>query len=181
VNRPLLSVETEPYVGEQSRGLGSRDELIAALEAAALADRPKMLAIFALEGFDELEEQCGRRESEALLERLAGRLEREVSADASWYRPRHDEFALVLDGEVEISLVKLAHSPLAPGAGGSVALDGEPEGQPMGRILARRGHMALLPAGSAYRFRADQPGVILQQTVAGPDTLYRWSEICQSL
>jgi hypothetical protein len=100
---------------------------------------------------------------------------------SGWRTAAHDEFALVLDGEVEISLVKLAHSPLAPDARGSVALDGEPEGQSMGRIVARRGHMALLPAGSAYRFRADQPGVILQQTVAGPDTLFRWSEICQSL
>ena len=100
---------------------------------------------------------------------------------SQWRTAAHDEFALVLDGEVEISLVKLTHSPLAPDAGGSIALDGEPEGQPMGRIVARRGQMALLPAGSAYRFRADQPGVILQQTVVGPDTLFRWSEICQSL
>jgi hypothetical protein len=104
-----------------------------------------------------------------------------AEGSSGWRTAAHDEFALVLDGEVEISLVRLARSPLAPGAGGSVALDGEPEGQSMGRIVARRGHMALLPAGSAYRFRADQPGVILQQTVAGPDTVFRWSEICQSL
>ena len=100
---------------------------------------------------------------------------------SQWRTAAHDEFALVLDGEVEISLVKLAHSPPAADADGSVALDDEPEGQPMGRIVARRGHMALLPAGSAYRFRADRPGVMLQQTAAGPDTLFRWSEICQSL
>ena len=100
---------------------------------------------------------------------------------SEWRTAAHDEFTLVLDGEVEISLVKLAHSPPAADADGSVALDDEPEGQPMGRIVARRGHMALLPAGSAYRFRADRPGVMLQQTAAGPDTLFRWSEICQSL
>ena len=100
---------------------------------------------------------------------------------SQWRTAAHDEFALVFDGEVEIALVKLAHSPLAADARGSIALDGEPEGQPMGRIVARRGHMALLPAGSAYRFRADPPGVILQQTIAGPDTVFRWSEICQSL
>ena len=100
---------------------------------------------------------------------------------SQWRTAAHDEFALIVDGEVEISLVKLDQSPLAPGAAGSIALDGEPEGQPMGRIVARRGHMALLPAGSAYRFHADAPGVILQQTVSGPDTLFRWSEICQSL
>ena len=36
-------------------------------------------------------------------------------------------------------------------------LDGEPAGAPMGRIVAGRGHMALLPANAAYRFHADQP------------------------
>src|SRR5215469_5099616 len=44
---------------------------------------------------------------------------------SEWRAAAHDEFALVLDGEVEISLVKLAHSPLLPPAGGSVALAGE--------------------------------------------------------
>jgi hypothetical protein len=100
---------------------------------------------------------------------------------SAWRTCAHDEFALVVDGEVEISLVKLDESPLPPDASGSIALDGEPEGKAMGRIVARRGHMALLPAGSAYRFRADTPGVIMQQTIAGPDTLFRWAEICQSL
>lgn len=100
---------------------------------------------------------------------------------SAWRTCAHDEFALVVDGEVEISLVKLDQSPLPPDASGSIALDGEPEGKPMGRIVARRGHMALLPAGSAYRFHADTPGVVLQQTIAGPDTLFRWAEICQAL
>src|SRR5260370_29323176 len=73
---------------------------------------------------------------------------------SQWRTAAHDEFALVLDAHVEISLVKLAHSPLAPDAGGSVALDGEPEGQPRGPIAPRRGHMAPPPAGGAYRVRA---------------------------
>jgi hypothetical protein len=100
---------------------------------------------------------------------------------SGWRTAAHDEFALVMDGEVEITLVKLESSPLPADAAGSVALDGEPEGRPMGRVVARRGHMTLLPAGSAYRFHADRAGVILQQTIAGPDTLFRWAEICQSL
>jgi hypothetical protein len=100
---------------------------------------------------------------------------------SGWRTAAHDEFALVMDGEVEISLVKLDASPLTVEAEGSIALDGEPVGRPMGRVVARRGHMTLLPAGSAYRFQADRPGVILQQTIAGPDTLFRWAEICQSL
>jgi hypothetical protein len=100
---------------------------------------------------------------------------------SEWRTAAHDEFALVLDGEVEILLVKLDESPLPPDAAGSIALDGEPVGRPMGRIVAGRGHMALLPTGAAYQFRADRPGVILQQTIAGPDTQYRWAEIAKIL
>jgi hypothetical protein len=98
-----------------------------------------------------------------------------------WRTAAHDEFALVMDGEVEIRLVKLDASPLPADAEGSVELDGEPDGRPMGRVVARRGHLTLLPAGAAYQFHADRPGVILQQGIAGPDTLFRWAEICQSL
>ena len=50
----------------------------------------------------------------------------------------------------------------------------------MGRITAGRGHMALLPAHSAYRFTSERPGVILLQTIIGPDTVERWAEICLS-
>jgi hypothetical protein len=50
----------------------------------------------------------------------------------------------------------------------------------MGRISARRGHMVLLPAGRCYRMHAPQPAVILLQTIAGPDTIERWGEICQT-
>ena len=67
-----------------------------------------------------------------------------------------------------------------PGKEGSIGLDGEPAGRPMGRIVARRGHMALLPANAAYRFHADRPGVILLQTILGDDTVERWAEICLS-
>ena len=50
----------------------------------------------------------------------------------------------------------------------------------MGRITLRRWHMALLPANAAYRFHADQPSVILLQTILGDDTVERWAEICLS-
>jgi hypothetical protein len=98
---------------------------------------------------------------------------------SEWRTCAHDEFALILDGEVEVRLVKLVVSPVPEDAPGSVAITGEPEGQPMGRIVARRGHMALLPKGAAYRFTADAPSVILLQTVAGPDTQFRWAEIAK--
>jgi hypothetical protein len=125
---------------------------------------------------------------------------------SEWRTAGHDEFALVLDGEVVIDLVKLDDPPIPSSPGGdapvsalegdptgrgtasppaavegSIALDGEPEGARMGRVTARRGHMTLLPAGSAYRFSAERPGVVLMQTIAGRDTQFRWAEICQSL
>lgn len=97
-----------------------------------------------------------------------------------WRTCAHDEFPLCLDGELTVELVKL-DQPAAPDAKpGSIALAGEPEGRPMGRIVMRRGHMALLPAHSAYRFSGESPAVILLQTVAGDDTIERWAEICLS-
>ena len=87
-----------------------------------------------------------------------------------------------MDGEVEVQLVKLDDPSVVPeDKDGSVALAGEPVGAPMGRIVARKGHMALLPKGAAYRFDAERSGVILMQTIAGDDTVYKWAEICQTM
>jgi hypothetical protein len=98
-----------------------------------------------------------------------------------WRTCAHDEFALVMDGVVEVDLVAL-DEPVAPaGKEGSIRLDGEPAGRPMGRIVARRGHMALLPANAAYRMRADTPAAVLLQTIVGDDTVERWAEICQTI
>lgn len=101
---------------------------------------------------------------------------------SGWRAAAHDEFALVMDGEVEIRLRKLADPAVLPaGTQGSVGLTGTPAGQPMGRVRARRGHMTLLPVGVAYQFHAARPGVILLQTLAGADTQFRWAEICQTM
>jgi hypothetical protein len=100
---------------------------------------------------------------------------------SGWRTCAHDEFALVMDGEVEVRLVKLDDpSIVPPDKEGSIALRGEPQGRRMGRVIARRGHMTLLPKGAAYQFHADKPGVILLQTIAGEDTLFRWADICQT-
>ena len=98
-----------------------------------------------------------------------------------WYAAAHDEFALVMDGVVEVELVALDAPVVAADKEGSVRLAGEPGGRPMGRIVARRGHMALLPANAAYRMHADRPAAVLLQTIAGDDTVERWAEICQTL
>ena len=88
--------------------------------------------------------------------------------------------ALCVDGTVTVYLVKL-DTPIAPtGSLGSHSVGGDPMGKAMGRIVLSQGHMALLPKGSAYRFHADSPSVLLQQTCFGPLTLERWAEICIS-
>ena len=60
------------------------------------------------------------------------------------------------------------------------AVDGDPAGEEMGYVRMRRGHMALLPRGSAYRFEAATTSVLLQQTCLGDDTIERWAQICQT-
>jgi hypothetical protein len=99
---------------------------------------------------------------------------------SGWRAPAQDEFALVMDGAVEIRLLKLDAPAATAGAAGSVALVGTPAGRKMGVVRARRGHMTLLPAGSAYQFHATEPGVILLQSLLSTDTVERWAEICQT-
>ena len=100
---------------------------------------------------------------------------------SEWRTAAHDEFALVMDGEVEVRLVKLDEPLVSPDKEGSVRLGGEPVGRPMGTIRAGKGHMALLPANAAYQFSCDGVGVILMQTVAGEDTVEKWAEICRTI
>jgi hypothetical protein len=103
-----------------------------------------------------------------------------VEGASPWRTCVHDEFALVMDGEVTFSYVDLATPPSDLPDAGSVELPGEPDGPLMGTVVAGHGHMALLPAGSAYRYASDSPAVLLVQTVEGRDTQYRWSDICQT-
>jgi hypothetical protein len=70
---------------------------------------------------------------------------RHAEGTSPWYACGHDEFALVMDGKVEISLLKPDRVPVPADRNGAVALDGAPAGRAMGRIVAGRGHMALLP------------------------------------
>jgi hypothetical protein len=99
---------------------------------------------------------------------------------SEWRATPHDEFALVMDGEVTVELLDPADQQVDPAASGSIGLDGEPAGKRMGRIVARRGHQVLLPAGRCYRFDCAGLGVILLQTIEGPDTVQRWADICQT-
>ena len=97
-----------------------------------------------------------------------------------WRATPHDEFALVVDGRVVVELIDPDEPLVDADASGSIGVDGEPAGKPMGHVVASHGHMVLLPAGRCYRFVAEQPSVILLQTIEGPDTVQRWAEICQT-
>ena len=69
-----------------------------------------------------------------------------------WYTRAHDEFALSMDGEVEIHLVKLDAEQTVPDENhnGAVLVKGEPRGKKMGWMKIKRGHQAMLPKNSAY-------------------------------
>jgi hypothetical protein len=94
---------------------------------------------------------------------------------------RHDEFVLCMDGEVEVELHKLDEPGRVIGdRDGAHRLDALPPARRMGKAVLRRGHMALLPRQSAYRLRAAAPAAVVFQTLEGPETICRWSEICQT-
>jgi len=99
---------------------------------------------------------------------------------SGWFTADHDEFALAMDGEIEVHLVKLDSPVAAPGSQGAILLESLPEGPKMGRLVLKRGHMGLLPRGSAYRFQADKPAAMMIQTLLGPVTVQKWAEICQT-
>jgi hypothetical protein len=99
-----------------------------------------------------------------------------------WYTCAHDEFALCMDKDVDIHLIKLDVSQQVQDKekNGAVLVQGEPQGQKMGWIRVKRGHQALLPANTAYQFRAEQPGVIILQTCEGDLSVQKWADICQA-
>jgi hypothetical protein len=103
-----------------------------------------------------------------------------AEGDSPWFAAAHDEFTVVMDGEITVHFIKPATlGSLAPAdSEGTVKLGGQPDGQSMGYVTLRRGHQALLPAGIAYQFRSVKPGVVLVQTILGPNSVEKWAEIC---
>jgi hypothetical protein len=97
-----------------------------------------------------------------------------------WMACSHDEFVVVLDGDVTVEYVKLDNADaIAPsGKEGTVLVKGEPKGKRMGTIRLKRGHQALLPKGAAYRFAANKVSAMIQQTIKGELTLEKWGQIC---
>ena len=105
-----------------------------------------------------------------------------AEGSSPWYTCAHDEFALVMDGEVDIHLVKIGASQAVPDTekNGAILVEGAPQGQRMGWMKLTRGHQALLPKNTAYQFRSAKPGVVVLQTCKGDLSVERWAEICQT-
>ena len=101
---------------------------------------------------------------------------------SSWYTCAHDEFALCMDGAVEVHLIQLQASQQVPDAehNGAVLVEGEPQGRKMGWMKIGRGHQAMLPKNTAYQFRSARPGVLVLQTCKGQLSVEKWAEICQA-
>jgi hypothetical protein len=105
-----------------------------------------------------------------------------AEGNSPWYTCAHDEFALSMDGEVEIHLVKLDAEQTVPDAehNGAVLVKGAPKGKQMGWMKIKRGHQAMLPKNTAYQFKSDKPAVLVLQTCKGDLSIERWAEICQT-
>jgi hypothetical protein len=101
---------------------------------------------------------------------------------SDWFAASHDEFVIVMDGSVEIDLIKLddPEGTAPPEVEGSIRLGAAaPRGRRMGLMKLKRGHQALLPEGAAYRFRSTAGiGVLVLQTILGRHSVQKWSEIC---
>jgi hypothetical protein len=105
-----------------------------------------------------------------------------AEGSSPWYTCAHDEFALCMDGEVEIHLVQLQAAQQVPDGehNGAVLVEGEPQGQKMGWMKLWRGHQGMLPRNTAYQFRAARPAVLVIQTCKGQVSVEKWAEICQT-
>lgn len=99
-----------------------------------------------------------------------------------WYTCAHDEFALCMDKEVDIHLIKLdpAQQIADKDKNGAVIVSGQPKGQSMGWMRIKRGHQALLPANTTYQFRAAGSAVLVLQTCKGDLSVEKWADICQA-
>ena len=96
-----------------------------------------------------------------------------------WYTCAHDEFALLMDGDIEIHFYRAEDDERADEASeGTRIVNGPPRGVKMGWVRLKRGHQAILPKGSVYQYRARGVGVIMQQTISGPLSVEKWAQIC---
>ena len=96
---PSLEQETDELTGFGTRSMLMHD----LAEAVEPQSQPHTLAIFDLRGYVD---SYGRIEGDALLRRVADHFA-EALEGARFYRPREDEFAVLLDGPAAIAEQRL--------------------------------------------------------------------------
>ncbi|MCG3721429.1 hydroxyquinol 1,2-dioxygenase [Vibrio cincinnatiensis] len=102
-----------------------------------------------------------------------------AEGNSPWYVCAHDEFVVAMDYEVEVHYVKLADESIVDeDKDGAVMLNDNPDGKKMGRIILQRGHQALLPEKTAYRFYSSKPATLLLQSIIGEVSVEKWADIC---
>jgi diguanylate cyclase (GGDEF)-like protein/PAS domain S-box-containing protein len=115
--RKLAAEElTRQALHDPLTGLANRRSLVAELErgiAAATNARPMLLALFDLDGFKTYNDTFGHPAGDALLMRLAKRLEAVLGADATAYRVGGDEFCVLSTIEDPHALPQRAAEALA--------------------------------------------------------------------
>ncbi len=104
-----------------------------------------------------------------------------AEGESGWYSTAHDEFVISMDGKVRVDYIKLPDPDalVDPESEGAVSLQGQPDGVNMGYVILGRGHMAMLPVGSAYKFSAAETCTLLIQTIDGAVTQHKWAQFCQ--
>ncbi len=91
--------------------------------------------------------------------------------DPSWWYMPHDEYALLVEGELRVDYVE-PRDELGAGPHTRVS------GTEMGHMVLRDGSLASLPARVAYRMRAARKSLVLLQTKHNPWLTYAWDRIC---
>ena len=100
-----------------------------------------------------------------------------AEGSSAWFTCSHDEFVISMDGDVRVDFLKL-RSGIDTAIEGTQLAGDQPDGQPMGYTLLKKGHQAILPAGTAYRFSSDTASTLLVQTIKGPLSIEKWQDIC---
>jgi GGDEF domain-containing protein len=101
---PTVSLQADDLLLiEPLTGFGSREKLFADLEEALQPDAaPSLLAVFGFAGISEYRELFGQVDTSSLLVEFAGRLREALQSSVTFYRPRKDEFAVLIPGEFAV-------------------------------------------------------------------------------
>lgn len=91
--------------------------------------------------------------------------------DKSWWYMPHDEYLVLVEGEVRVDYVE-PRDEIEAGPHAKVS------GTDMGHMVLRDGSLASLPARVAYRMRAPRKSLLLLQTKHNPWLTYAWEKIC---